>query len=97
MAIRRDWKGPEILARIRVNARAAVKRSAIILQSEIKMQLNQGASNRGATPSTPPAPPHKGTGQLSQSVQVTTAESELRPFAVHLHEVLLPFLLDRLV
>ena len=71
MAIRRDWKGPELIERIRTNARAAVKRSAIILQTEIKLQLNMGSSNRGSTPSIPPAPPHKDTGQLSQSIQVT--------------------------
>lgn len=71
MAVRRDWKGPELIDRIRKNARAAVRRSAIILQTEIKLQLNMGSSNRGRTPSVPPAPPHKDTGQLSQSIQIT--------------------------
>ncbi len=65
MAVRRNWRGPEVVARIERNTRAAVARSGIIVQREIKLQLSTSAS-----PSAPGSPPGAVTGTLRRSVQV---------------------------
>ena len=66
MGASHNWKGEEVLARIRKNVERSIATSAIILQTETKNQLNKGAS---PPPSAPGSPPHKLTGQLGQSIQ----------------------------
>ena len=67
MAVSHDWKGEEVLARIRKNVMRGIATSAIILQTETKNQLNKGASPPSSAPGSPP---HKLTGALGQSIQV---------------------------
>lgn len=66
MTVSHNWKGEEVLARIRKNVRRSIAASAIILQTETKNQLNKGASPPSSAPGSPP---HKLTGALGQSIQ----------------------------
>ncbi len=66
-SIRHEWKGEELLDRIRKNVQRSLAASAVILHTEIKNQLNKGSS---PPPSAPGSPPHKLTGALGQSIQV---------------------------
>lgn len=58
---------PAVLAQLERGIQNAVARSAIIMQTEIKLQLNKGASPPASAPGQPP---HKRTGRLGQSIQV---------------------------
>ncbi len=66
MPVSHNWKGEEVLARIRKNVERSIATSAIILQTETKLQLNKGASPPSSSPGSPP---HRLTGALGQSIQ----------------------------
>lgn len=74
MPVQHRWRGPELMAVIRRNAREAVDRSAVILQIEIKRQLS---GPRG--PSAAPQPPGVGTGHLRRSVQIDRTNIAVEP------------------
>lgn len=57
----------EVEAKLLKNIRDAIARSGVIMQTEIKLQLNKGA---GPPASSAGSPPHKRTGQLGQNVQI---------------------------
>src|SRR5688572_16140325 len=64
-----NFDANKIMEQLRANVRDIIRPAPIIVQAEVKKQLNQGASSRGATPSAPGDPPHKQDGRLLRSWQ----------------------------
>lgn len=71
MTVRHRWKGDELRRNIVADLKSALLQSGIIMQQEIKLQLNKGGPG---PPSPPGQPPHKQTGQLGQSIQIDSSD-----------------------
>ena len=54
--------------------------AATLVQGETKHLLNQGASNKGKTPSKPGEPPHKDQGNLGRGIEIESARTATGEF-----------------
>jgi len=71
MSVTVNWDGDDIKREFSRALAESVAAVTIDTQKEITDTLNRGSSNRGRTPSPPGSPPHRDTGALANSFQLT--------------------------